>query len=31
MIVQMSTKSKIYHREGCKYIGRINDEALTES
>lgn len=28
MIVQMSRKSKIYHRAGCRYLGRIDEEAL---
>ena len=29
MIAQMSKKSKIYHRAGCRYINRINEDALT--
>lgn len=29
MITQMSKKSKIYHRAGCRYINRINEDALT--
>lgn len=29
MIVQMSRKSKIYHRAGCRYLGRIDEESLT--
>ncbi len=28
MIVQMSKKSKIYHRDGCRYINRITEEDL---
>ncbi len=29
MIAQMSKKSKIYHREGCRYLNRIGEDALT--
>ncbi len=29
MIVQMSKKSKIYHRDGCCYIDRISEDSLT--
>lgn len=29
MIAQMSKKSKIYHRAGCRYLDRIHEEALT--
>ena len=29
MIVQMSSKSKIYHRPGCQYLNRIKEGYLT--
>ena len=29
MIAQMSKKSKIYHRAGCRYLDRIVEESLT--
>lgn len=29
MIAQMSKKSKIYHRAGCRYLDRIAEESLT--
>lgn len=29
MIVKMSTKSKIYHRPGCRYLAKIRKEYLT--
>ncbi len=29
MIAQMSKKSKIYHRAGCRYLKRIDEEILT--
>ena len=29
MIAQMSVKSKIYHRLGCRYIDRIANKSLT--
>lgn len=29
MIAQMSKKSKIYHRAGCRYLDRIDEESLT--
>lgn len=29
MIAQMSVKSKIYHRPGCRYIDRIANKSLT--
>ncbi len=28
MIVEMSKKSRVYHREGCRYLARINEEDL---
>ena len=29
MIAQMSRKSKIYHRPGCRYLSRIDEKSLT--
>ena len=28
MIAQMSKKSKIYHRPGCRFINRIEEDSL---
>ena len=30
MIIEMSKNSKIYHRTGCTYIDRIQNDALTK-
>ena len=28
MVAQMSKKSKIYHRPGCRFINRIEEDSL---